>query len=347
MTNHRKSEENSAPPVKQPGRYIGSTGKGENQHGLDTMFKTENYTNKDAFMKNTNKIDSIAQHTDTHVNEVTGNESYRDIDLNLFAGEQQEALEELETLKAWQEITSGRDLRILCNLDQDRMQNRNTIAAYLKLARCYPQATFLLETKDPTVFQDVYPAGEFYPDNVWLGGIVTEEDQWNEHAETLFPVVCAFRYLHVYNPDWKIEIKDHALDIDTGLGLSWVILEFDAETNTASDQTALVPFLNEADHWGVPVFVEGLILNESLFNPKETDSSYYTGPLGKEFPYGLYHREPEWRENYELRLNVWMRDLLTSRELPSPLQQQFEICAHAFYMTETASQTVTSNSEVA
>jgi hypothetical protein len=224
------------------------------------------------------------------VNYPTQTHTYRDTELNLFVDGNEGFT---QALIAFSQLPSEKNRKVLIDLDQDLFCRRETIAVYLKLAEYNPEITFMIEAEDPSVFLDIYPMGAFFPDNVWLGGVVASPEDWERNRLLLRRVPCAVRYMHILNPDWEMSLRYEHTVPSKGLGLNWVNVEFWGESVSKDRLASLSPFINECAAKGIPVFFEVLPQDlERLDNPE-----VFPQLRMKQWPADPELRDPDWRKH--------------------------------------------------
>lgn len=254
--------------------------------------------------------------------------SFRNAELNLF-GPGVDTVCLLITFEDW--AMSKKGSYVLCNLDHDTVRSQLHISAYINLAELHPEITFLLETSESQLFEDIYPQGVSFPENIFLGTSVTNPEEWKSPKVIMDKACTINKYVRLINPQGQFDLEKLPGGGKTGSDISWIIGVIDSQaTDAEASVEALSSLLAQAGQECVPMIVEGAVCDQDC----EEEVFYANGPIGKQFPLDYSLRMEERGQPPLGPLHLTFQEELFRDKVQPNISRMFQICRHVANVTQ-------------
>jgi hypothetical protein len=143
-------------------------------------------------------------------------------------------------------------IKIVYTFSPENETNLDAHACYISLALRLPDIEWLCLCDNVEIFPKVYPAGQPWPSNVWLGTTVNSQKDATSKLKILSYILAPVRFILITKPSGRLSLRKY-LPREKNVGVNWVI-----ETRTPSDTEE---YKNETE-----IYNE---LNDSIYRMKE------------------------------------------------------------------------------
>lgn len=249
-------------------------------------------------------------------------QSFRNAELNLF-GPGVDTVSLMITFEDW--ASWNKDGYVLCNLDLDTVRSKAHVSAYINLAELHPGITFLLETSESQLFEDIYPQGVSFPENIFLGTSVTNPEEWKSPKVMMVKACTINKYVRLINPQGEFDLEGLSWGGKTCSGISWIVGVIDSQaTDAEASVEALSSFMAQAREECVPMIIEGVVCDQDC----EEDAFYAKGPIGKQFPLDYSLRMEERGQLPLGPLDLTFQEELFRDKIQPNISRMYQICRH-------------------